>query len=76
MYAPDKIHKKFNRKMHPCPWCGVVPQFVEYTKDNLSIECRNEDCLVRPDYNCLYGPDYNKTDMIKIWNSRRTAYRA
>ena len=52
--------------VHTCPFCGQFPD-VDFTEKSSRIECRNDDCHVRPNFVEEFS---DITDTVHKWNSR------
>ena len=48
-----------------CPFCGKIPKRIMILTALYGVECKNEDCLVRP---FVYA--HTQEDADKAWNKR------
>jgi len=56
-----------------CPFCGKVPSaWIDKIEDKIFIQCRNQDCGIKPRIQALKGRrGIYKT--LSLWNTRHEA---
>lgn len=54
-------------ELKSCPFCGAIPQSVEWSKlTNYYVRCEADDCTTNPETNCLSS----EAEAIAAWNQR------
>ncbi len=55
------------KKIKPCPFCGRDVNYYQFQDDEFAVECRNENCKVKP-----YAVEMQKNskEAMIAWNTR------